>query len=177
MKRLVVYQSSTGFTEKYAAWIAEALSCEAKELKRVRAQDVQECDSVIFGGWIMGGMISGLDKLRKMEPAKLVVFGEGAMADSDEYRDKLKEQNRLGQNPFFYLEGGLAYEKMRFLPKTMLKMMHKSLAKKSDKTSEEQEMERAMAASFDNADRAKIKPLVACVTGQPGECEAGHMSQ
>lgn len=27
------------------------------------------------------------------------------------------------------------------------------------------------------ADREKIKPLVACVTGQSGECEAGHMSQ
>lgn len=176
MKRLVVYQSSTGFTEKYAAWIAEALSCEAKELKRVRVQEVQECDSVIFGGWIMGGMISGLDKLQKMKPAKLVVFGVGAMADSDEYRDKLKEQNHLGQNPFFYLEGGLSFEKMRFLPKTMLKMMYKSLVKKPDKTSEEQEMQRAMAGSFDHVDRAKIKPLIACVTGQPEACEAGHMN-
>lgn len=33
MKRLVVYQSATGFTEKYATWIAEKLSCEAKELR------------------------------------------------------------------------------------------------------------------------------------------------
>ena len=35
MKRIVVYQSGTGFTAKYADWIAKDLGCEAKEYKHV----------------------------------------------------------------------------------------------------------------------------------------------
>ena len=29
MKKVVIYQSGTGFTAKYAGWIAERLGCEA----------------------------------------------------------------------------------------------------------------------------------------------------
>ena len=68
MKTLVIYQSSTGFTQKYANWIAEELSSDAKELKKVSVNDVQNADRIIYGGWIMGGMIMGLDKIRKMNP-------------------------------------------------------------------------------------------------------------
>lgn len=163
MKKLVVYQSSTGFTAKYAAWIAEALSCEAKELKRVSAGEVAECDCIIFGGWIMGGMITGLDKMRKMNPKQLVVFAVGATSNSEEVRNNLKNQNHLEQTPFFYFEGGLNFEKMSFFPKMMLKMMQKSVAKKENKTEQEKEMEKLFAGSVDNSDKANIEPLVALV--------------
>lgn len=160
MKRLVVYQSSTGFTAKYAAWIAKALSCEAKELKHVKMQEVAECDGIIFGGWIMGGMIMGLDKIQKMNPKQLVVFAVGASSDSEEVRENLRTQNHLEQTPFYYFEGGLAFEKMSFFPKMMLKMMGKSVAKKENKTPQEEEMAKLFAGSFDHSDIAKIEPLV-----------------
>lgn len=163
MKRLVVYQSSTGFTAKYAAWIAQALSCEAKELKRVSAGEAADYDCIIFGGWIMGGMITGLDKIRKMNPKQLVVFAVGATSESDELQNNLKIQNHLEQTPFFYLEGGINFEKMSFFPKMMLKMMGKSVAKKENKTEQEKEMERMFAGSFDNSNKANIEPLVALV--------------
>ena len=35
MSTIVVYQSETGFTKKYAEWIAEALDCEAVPFKKV----------------------------------------------------------------------------------------------------------------------------------------------
>lgn len=163
MKRLVVYQSSTGFTAKYAAWIAEALSCEAKELKRISAAEVAECDCIIFGGWIMGGMITGLDKMRKMNPQKMVVFAVGATSDSEKLRNNLKAQNQLEQMLFFYMEGGINFEKMSFFPKMMLKMMGKSVAKKENKTEQEKEMEKMFVGSFDNSNKANIESLVAAV--------------
>ncbi|MDD6480727.1 MAG: flavodoxin domain-containing protein [Lachnospiraceae bacterium] len=161
MKKLVVYQSSTGFTAKYAGWIAEALSCEAKELKNISAKEAEEYDSIIYGGWIMGGMITGLDKMQKMNPKKMVVFAVGASTDSEETRNNIIAQNHLEQIPFFYLEGGIAFEKMSFFPKMMLKMMGKSVAKKENKTEQEKEMEKIFAGSFDNTDISKIEPLVA----------------
>ncbi|MCI5740420.1 MAG: flavodoxin domain-containing protein [Lachnospiraceae bacterium] len=163
MKRLVVYQSATGFTEKYATWIAEKLSCEAKELKGVKKQEIGNYDMIIFGGWIMGGMIMGLDKMQKMNPKQLVVFAVGASNDSEEVRENLKTQNHLEQSPLFYLEGGLAFERMSFFPKTILKKMGKSIAKKENKTPQEQEMEKLFAGSFDNSDITKIEPLVVAV--------------
>ena len=161
MKKLVVYQSSTGFTAKYAGWIAEALSCEAKELKNISAKEAEEYDSIIYGGWIMVGMITGLDKMQKMNPKKMVVFAVGASTDSEETRNNIIAQNHLEQIPFFYLEGGIAFEKMSFFPKMMLKMMGKSVAKKENKTEQEKEMEKIFAGSFDNTDISKIEPLVA----------------
>ncbi|NLL80070.1 MAG: hypothetical protein GX234_09865 [Clostridiales bacterium] len=163
MKRLVVYQSATGFTAKYAAWIAEELSCEAKELKHISAEAVAEYDNVIFGGWIMGGMISGLDKLRKMNPKQLVVFAVGAGSDNGNVRSNLKTQNHLEETPFFYLEGGLSFERMSFFPKMMLKMMGKSIAKKENKTEQEEEMVKLFAGSFDHSERKNIEPLVTAV--------------
>lgn len=163
MKKLVVYQSATGFTAKYASWIAEELFCEAKELKHVKPQDVAECDSVIFGGWNMGGMIMGLDKIRKMNPKQLLVFVVGASEDSEALRNNLRTQNHLEGTPFFYMKGGLAFEKMSFFPKMMLKMMAKSIAKKENKTEQEKEMEKAFAGSFDHSDRENIEPLIAAV--------------
>lgn len=163
MKRLVVYQSSTGFTAKYAAWIAGELSCEAKELKHMKAQEIAAYDSIIFGGWIMGGMIMGLDKIQKMDPKQLVVFAVGASSDSEELRNNLKTQNHLEQTPLFYMEGGIAFEKMSFFPQMMLKTMGKSVAKKEVKTEEDEEMLRKFSASSDNSDIANIQPLVAFV--------------
>lgn len=170
MKRLVVFQSETGFTAKYAAWIAEELSCEAKELKHVTARELAEYDSIIFGGWIMGGMISGLEKLRKMNPKQLVVFAVGAGADREAVRARLQEQNHLEETPFFYLEGGLAFERMKFFPKMMLKMMAKSIAGKENKTEEEKEMEKKFAGSFDHAERASIEPLVTAAKQNDSKC-------
>ena len=34
MRRMVVYQSKTGFTGQYAMWIANGLNCEAVDIKQ-----------------------------------------------------------------------------------------------------------------------------------------------
>ena len=59
MKILVTYKSKTGFTKKYAKWIAEELNCEKKDIKNVTSKDIAKYDLVIHGGWIFGGVISG----------------------------------------------------------------------------------------------------------------------
>ena len=38
MKRIVVYESGTGFTAQYAAWIAEELQCESMKLKNTKRE-------------------------------------------------------------------------------------------------------------------------------------------
>lgn len=123
MKILVTYQSKTGFTKKYAEWISEELKCDLKELKKVK--DVKDYDLIIHGGWIMGGVIKGLNKIKKLSPDKLIVFGVGLTPKKDLDTSKMIKDNKLENIPFFYYEGGTNPKKMGFVGRTIVKLVTK----------------------------------------------------
>ena len=160
MNKLVIYTSSTGFTKQYANWIAKELKAEVKELKKVKANEIEQYECIIYGGWIMGNMIMGLDKIKKMNPKNLVVFAVGASPDSHAIREAIKVQNHLENIPFYYFEGGFRFEKLNFMVRMMLKTLKKSTAKKENKTEQELYMEKVLGTSFDHADKKYITPLI-----------------
>jgi menaquinone-dependent protoporphyrinogen IX oxidase len=160
MKTIVVYKSSTGFTRTYAEWIAEKLGCEAIELKKCSQSDIEESDQVIFGGWIMGGMIMGLDKILKKNPSKLVVFAVGSSPVELIDMAAMKEQNHLSNQKLFYFPGGFRFEKLNFAVKIMLKSLRKSAAKKTDKTPQDEYMAKVLGTSFDVSDKKYIDSLL-----------------
>lgn len=137
MKSIVVYTSKTGFTKKYAQWIAEDLGCEAKGLNEISGENLADYDQVIYGGWIMGGMISGLDKIRNNNQKKLIVFGVGFNEPSEENTNTVRETNKLGDMPLFYLWGGTNPKKMGFMGRLMTKMVTKKTPVYEDHTSKE----------------------------------------
>ena len=159
MKRIVVYQSGTGFTAKYAGWIAEDLGCEAKEFKTLKPGELAGYDMVIYGGWIMGGMVAGYDKVKKLELKNIVVFGVGMTVPSEEFATKIAEQNQIPQERFFYFEGGYNPQKLGFVQKAMMNIIKKSLLKKADKTAEDLHTLETFKGA-DNTDRHAIKGLV-----------------
>ena len=123
MNIVITYNSKTGFTKKYAEWIAKELGCSAipyKELRNVSAYDL-----VIHGGWIMGGMITGLEDIKKMSPAKLIAFGVGSTQD-DHYVQTVRETTYIEDFPVYYFVGGMNPEKMNFLMKFIVKKVTKS---------------------------------------------------
>lgn len=159
MKKIVVYQSGTGFTAKYAGWIAEDLGCEVKEYKDVKPGELAGYDMVIYGGWIMGGMVAGYDKVKKLDLKNIVVFGVGMTVPSEEVTAKIAEQNQIPQERFFYFEGGYNPKKLGFVQKMMINMIKKSLLKKADKTAEDLHALETFQGA-DNTDRNAIKGLV-----------------
>ena len=160
MKTIVVYQSSTGFTKQYAEWIASDLQCKSYNLKEVTSSEIANADQVIFGGWVFGGMVNGLDKFLQLNPKKYIVFAVGSSPEEVIDKEAMKTQNHLENIPFFYMIGGLKWDKLNFMVKGMLKMMKKSLMKKADKTPQEQVMVERLGTSFDESDRKYIEPLV-----------------
>lgn len=159
MKKIVVYQSETGFTAKYADWIAEELGCEAKELKKTDINSLKDYDAVIYGGWIMGGMISGYDKVKALNLRKVVVFAVGMTVPSDEVKKKISEQNSISEENLFYFEGGYDPKKLGFLKRMITNMVKKSVEKKAEKT----EADYRTLETFKGADRTSkeaIAPLV-----------------
>ena len=138
MKTLVTYQSKTGFTKKYAEWISQELSCDLKEASKVSAAEVTDYELIIHGGWIMGGMINGLDKIRGLNPRKLVVFAVGFTTKEEAEIPKMIESNKLGDIPFFYYQGGMNPKKMGFMGRTMVKMVTKNTPEYADHTNKEE---------------------------------------
>lgn len=136
MKVLVTYQSKTGFTKKYAEWISEELKCDLKELKSVK--DVNDYDLVIHGGWIMGGIIKGVKKIKKLNPKKLIVFGVGLTPKKNLNIDKMISDNKLEDTPFFYFEGGTNPKKMGIVGRTIVKFVTKKKVILEDNTKKEE---------------------------------------
>lgn len=160
MKRIVIYTSSTGFTKKYAKWIADTLNCEAKSLKEISKKEIQEANMVIYGGWLMGNTVMGLDKIRKMYSGKLIVFAVGSSRAGEQINKAIQQQNNMGDIPCFYMEGGFAFEKLGFIKRMMLNMVKKAVSKKENKTEQDLYMEKVLGTSFDHSDKKYIQPLI-----------------
>ena len=160
MKTIVIYQSSTGFTKQYAQWIAEELNCEAVEIKKMPKNIGNEYDHIIYGGWIMGNMIMGLNKIINLNVKKLTIFAVGSTPSREELVTTIRTQNKIEDQPFFYYEGGFHYDKLKLPVRMMLKMVKKSAMKKEIKTEQDEFMIKVLGTSFDHTDQLSIKGLV-----------------
>jgi len=132
MSAIVIYSSKTGFTQKYGNWIAEELGCKAFSLKEAK-KILTNYDTIIFGGGIIAGKISGLNKMKSsnsIQGKNLILFATGATKMEDVHmitdikNRNLSEEER--EIPFFYFEAGINYDKMSFPMKSMCKMIYKS---------------------------------------------------
>lgn len=160
MKKVVIYQSGTGFTAKYAGWIAERLGCEAKEYKSMSSEELTDYDLVIYGGWILGGMVFGYDKIKKLNLKNVIVFGVGMTVPSEELAVKIAEQNQIPRERFYYYEGGYAPQKVGFMKRMLMNMIKKSLEKKKNKTADEMHTLETFKGA-DNTNKEAIEDLVA----------------
>lgn len=171
MKKIVIYKSKTGFAQKYAKWIGEELKCETVELQNINAKKLQDYDIIIYGGGVMATTIYDMKKVKnlfsQLSSKKWVIYATGMTPGNDQGNfENLKKTNLndgLENVPFFYFHGGLNYEKMGFISKKMLGMVGSMLAKKEDKTAEEEELVKVFGSSSDFSDVKFIDPLVACV--------------
>ncbi len=60
MKTIVIYNSQTGFTKRYAKWIAEATGADCFELSAAKKKNLSAYEAIIFGNWTCAGGISKL---------------------------------------------------------------------------------------------------------------------
>lgn len=167
MKTVVIYKSSTGFTEKYATWIASDLQCEAIKFNKKNLKTLSAYDRIIFGSGIMGGLITGLSEFKKtpeFSSKKVIIFATGATGIEETAAINRVKDINFNQNdkdiPFYYFQSGINYERMGFLPKTLLRIMCKSLAKKENMNESEKNMLQILSTTNDRCDRDLIKPLI-----------------
>ena len=100
MNKIVVYQSKYGAAKTYAEWIAQELSCQAVEAKKIRIGDLQDYDTIIYGGGLYAEAIAGVTLITKhldqLAGKKLIVYTTGLTPlDCREYYDKLVAENNF----------------------------------------------------------------------------------
>lgn len=168
MKTIVIYNSQTGFTKRYAQWLAEAADAECLELEAAKKHTYESYDAIVFGSWACAGGISKLKWFKsymdKWEGKKLAVFCVGAgPADNPDISKALRGNFNDAQwekIKVFYCPGGFNYEKMSSTSKMMMKIFIKALRAKKNKTEEEKGMVEMISHSYDISDRKYIEPIL-----------------
>jgi Flavodoxin len=172
MEKVVVYKSKTGFTEKYARWIAEDLHCDAISMEEFKISQAAPYDVIVFGGAIHAGRIDGLNFILKhisqFSNKKLIVFATGATPPINEEVEKFRRSNFPNNLdiPFFYFQSGINYEKMRGLDKQLMKILKAVLKAKKDKSDIDQGTLDALQNSYDFSNRSFIEPLVCFINAK-----------
>ena len=168
-KQIVVYTSETGFTKKYAGWIAEALGCQAADIKEWKQKNPADFQTVIYGGGFYAGQIKGLKKMKEQmqqyPDIRFIVFATGATPSEARESEKAamdanfteEEKRRI---PAFYFQSGLNYEKMSIKYKLMMKMFSAMMGKKENKTEEEKVMADMLTHSYDFCKKENIRELL-----------------
>lgn len=171
MKTIVIYNSQTGFTKRYAEWIAAETGADCLELSDAKKKDLTAYDTIVFGSWACAGGISKVSwfkgNMDKWEDKKLIVFCVGGSPidnpDIDIAFKRIFNESEQKKVKTFYCPGGFNYEKMSAPSKLMMKMFIKTLKAKKDKSQEEQVMIDMISSSYDISDKKYIEPVLQCL--------------
>ena len=165
MKAIVVYNSKTGFTRRYAEWLAAALDADCRAIDEAGSIDMQRHDLLLFGSWVHAETLQKREWMKRQLPAwksrRVGVFAVGATPPG-EAANRVFEQSfapeERAQMRMFYLQGGLNYEKMGKADRLLMAFMRKMLAGRKDEASAE--MLGLLSASFDATNEHAIAPIV-----------------
>lgn len=171
---IVIYESKYGSTRRYAEWIAGALSCPVLEKRSVHPASLAEYDTIIYGGGLYAGGVSGISLLTKnydsIKEKNLVLFTCGVADPKDknnvshirEGLSKVLTPDMMNRIQIFHLRGGIDYSRLNFVHKSMMAMLHKVMVSKdpSELTEEDRMMLDTYGKKVDFCDQNSIDPLV-----------------
>ena len=175
MKTLVIYTSQTGFTKRYAEWLADEMSADIFDLKGVQKREeafFAAYDAIVYAGWCMAGSVVKvkwfLGRAEGWKEKRLaVVCVGGSPNDSPDVETALKNMLSDEQRRYikaFYCQGGFAYEKMNAASKLAMKLFVSALKRKTDEKS--RQMAEFVSKSYDISDKKYIEPIVSYLRGE-----------
>ncbi len=174
MKTLIIYTSQTGFTKRYAHWLADETDADVFELNDVRKRAESffaDYEAIVYAGWCMAGNVVKakwfLNQADKWKEKRLaVICVGGSPSDNPDVEMFLKNIMNDEQRKYikaFYCPGGFAYEKMNGVSKLAMKMFVSSLKKKQDEKSGQ--VAERISGSYDISDKKYIEPVAAYLRG------------
>lgn len=144
MKTIVLYESSSGATKKYAEDIASRVNGEVMPLKKFKWRKLKDYDTIVFGGWVMNAQIQGLNDFLshydEMEEQKMnvLLFSSGMSYTSPEGRKELIRTNVLDMYHirYYQLRGSFTYSKLKWKYRMVMSLMIAKVATDKNSTPE-----------------------------------------
>ena len=154
---VIVYESKTGFTKKYADMLAAKTKLKIFSVKEITK--VKKDEDIIFLGWMKAGKIQGLNKIRKYTIKAVCGSGTGRTAEPS--TEAVIARNRIEGIPFFYLRGGcFPLKEIKGMDKIMLSMFLKMLKSRKDKDERVEEAISTIENGFDGVKEENLRPVL-----------------
>ncbi|OGD13797.1 flavodoxin [Candidatus Atribacteria bacterium RBG_19FT_COMBO_35_14] len=168
MKTVVIYKSISGFTKKYAEWIAEELEADLLKLKKIDIDILLKYDIIIYGGSLHAVGISGVNiiknNLHKLKDKNIIVFTTGASPSKESIVSELKNKNFSAEEQkriqFYYFRGGFDFVKLNLINKILMTLLKWKIKLNRDRTSDEKGMLAAYSKPRDFTKKENIKELL-----------------
>lgn len=165
---LLIYNSKTGFTKKYATWISETIDCKLITFDEINKVNIEDYDIIIYGAGIKAGLIRNLKDFKNIvlnnNKKKIIIFATGGAPNDETITNKIKDNNfskeELATIEFFYFQSGLNYEKMELSGKIMMNLYKFILKMKRNKSDTENGTSSSLSASYDASNKNNIKNLI-----------------
>ena len=175
----VIFKSKYGATRKYAMHIAQSLEADMFDLERVKKFDFGKYNTVIFGGGLYAGSVSGIKFIAsnadKLTGKNLVLFttglGDPTVAKSTQVisksLSKALPEEIMASAHLYSFRGAIDYAKLSFMNRMMMSMMHKMIAKKSEDkmTQDDRDILDTYGKAIDYTDLSTTSSLIEYVKG------------
>lgn len=155
---VIVYESKTGFTQKYADMLAKETGLKA--FSTTQLNEVQDGTDIVFLGWVSAGKIKGIKKVLNRFNVK-AVCASGLAKKPEPNIEALIKTNACEGKQFYYLRGGCKpLKKIEGFDKLLLSAFLKMLKGKKDKAPELIETINDMENGADYVDFKNLAPVV-----------------
>ena len=171
MKTVVIYRSKSGFTRKYAEWIACDLGADLFDCRKIQTRTLSDYDVIVFGGSLHKGDINGISLITRnlalLSEKRVIVFVTGGSLPREGIEEEILGANFNADERkrvrLYYYRGGMDVGKLGILDRLM--MMGKRRKLMRENPSDLTETDRAFLGAFekpaDGTDKTVIAPLVA----------------
>ena len=154
---IIVYESKTGFTKRYADMLAAKTNFKVLRVREI--SQVNRNEEIIFLGWLKVGKIQGLNKLRNYNIKAVCGSGTGRTAEPD--TKTVIDRNKIEGIPFFYLRGGcFPLKQLKGMDKFMLSMFVKMLKGRKEKDERLEESISIIENGFDGVKEENLGPVL-----------------
>lgn len=159
---LIIYHSKTGFSKRYAQWLAEELNGRTLPFRDRKSADLTEYDTIILTGGLYAGQMSGLKWLKKQLPAlagkrlAAVAVGCAPIGIPGQAESMAQLFGGTPEIQGFYCQGGLDYEHMGAVDRAMMAALRAALKARPDQA----DMLEGISRSFDGSRREYLEPVV-----------------
>ncbi len=154
---VIIYESKTGFTKKYADMLSSKTGMTAFRTNEI--PKINHDEEIIFLGWMKAGKIQGLDKVRKYNIKAVCGSGTARTAEPDE--KTVITRNKIGNIPFFYMRGGcLPLSEIKGFDKLLLMMFVKMLKSRKDNDERIKEAISNIENGYDGVKEENLEPVL-----------------